>query len=75
MNLFPAQHWRYRQRQQYISGRCADCSFGVYYDYVLANPPFGKKSSQTFTNEEGNRKKKTSPTTARTSGQPPATSN
>jgi type I restriction enzyme M protein len=22
------------------------------YDYVLANPPFGKKSSQTFTNEE-----------------------
>jgi type I restriction enzyme M protein len=26
---------------------------GVRYDYVLANPPFGKKSSQTFTNEEG----------------------
>lgn len=24
----------------------------VRYDYVLANPPFGKKSSQTFTNEE-----------------------
>ena len=23
------------------------------YDYVLANPPFGKKSSQTITNEEG----------------------
>jgi type I restriction enzyme M protein len=23
------------------------------YDYVLANPPFGKKSSQTFTNEDG----------------------
>lgn len=23
------------------------------YDYVLANPPFGKKSSITFTNEEG----------------------
>ncbi|MCW7503269.1 class I SAM-dependent DNA methyltransferase [Leptospira paudalimensis] len=23
------------------------------YDYVLANPPFGKKSSQTFTNQEG----------------------
>lgn len=23
------------------------------FDYVLANPPFGKKSSQTFTNEEG----------------------
>jgi type I restriction enzyme M protein len=30
---------------------------GVYYDYVLANPPFGKKSSQTFTNEEGGQEK------------------
>jgi type I restriction enzyme M protein len=47
----------------------------VRYDYVLANPPFGKKSSQTFTTKKANRKKKTSPTTARTSGQPPATSN
>jgi len=27
------------------------------YDYVLANPPFGKKSSMTFTNEEGVQKK------------------
>ena len=26
-------------------------------DYVLANPPFGKKSSMTFTNEEGVQKK------------------
>jgi len=26
---------------------------GERYDYVLANPPFGKKSSQTFTNEDG----------------------
>ena len=26
---------------------------GTRYDYVLANPPFGKKSSMTFTNEEG----------------------
>jgi type I restriction enzyme M protein len=25
----------------------------AHYDYVLANPPFGKKSSMTFTNEEG----------------------
>jgi len=23
------------------------------FDYVLANPPFGKKSSMSFTNEEG----------------------
>jgi type I restriction enzyme M protein len=29
----------------------------VTYDYVLANPPFGKKSSQTFTNEEGEQEK------------------
>ncbi|MBI9105226.1 MAG: N-6 DNA methylase [Spirochaetales bacterium] len=26
---------------------------GVRYDYVLANPPFGKKSSMTITNESG----------------------
>jgi len=26
---------------------------GERYDYVLANPPFGKKSSMTITNEEG----------------------
>lgn len=25
----------------------------ISYDYVLANPPFGKKSSMSFTNEEG----------------------
>jgi type I restriction enzyme M protein len=30
---------------------------GVRYDYVLANPPFGKKSSMTFTNEEGEQEK------------------
>ncbi|MBS1786750.1 MAG: SAM-dependent DNA methyltransferase [Acidobacteria bacterium] len=27
------------------------------FDYVLANPPFGKKSSQTFTNEAGEQEK------------------
>ena len=27
------------------------------YDYVLANPPFGKKSSMTFTNEVGEQEK------------------
>jgi type I restriction enzyme M protein len=26
---------------------------GANFDYVLANPPFGKKSSMTFTNDEG----------------------
>ncbi|NPE28343.1 SAM-dependent DNA methyltransferase [Methanococcoides sp. SA1] len=30
---------------------------GERYDYVLANPPFGKKSSITITNEEGEQKK------------------
>ncbi len=32
---------------------------GERYDYVLANPPFGKKSSMTFTNEEGEQEKDT----------------
>ena len=30
---------------------------GQRYDYVLANPPFGKKSSMSFTNEEGEQDK------------------
>jgi type I restriction enzyme M protein len=30
---------------------------GKRFDYVLANPPFGKKSSMTFTNEEGDQEK------------------
>jgi type I restriction enzyme M protein len=30
---------------------------GLRYDYVLTNPPFGKKSSMTFTNEEGEQEK------------------
>jgi type I restriction enzyme M protein len=30
---------------------------GERYDYVLANPPFGKKSSMSFTNEEGEQEK------------------
>ena len=30
---------------------------GDRYDYVLANPPFGKKSSMTITNEEGEQEK------------------
>jgi len=32
-------------------------SSGQTYDYVLANPPFGKKSSMSFTNEEGEQEK------------------
>ena len=30
---------------------------GDRFDYVLANPPFGKKSSMSFTNEEGEQEK------------------
>lgn len=30
---------------------------GKRYDYVLANPPFGKKSSMTITNEQGEQQK------------------
>lgn len=30
---------------------------GTRYDYVLANPPFGKKSSMTITNEAGEQEK------------------
>lgn len=30
---------------------------GKRYDYILANPPFGKKSSMTFTNEAGEQEK------------------
>ena len=30
---------------------------GKRYDYVFANPPFGKKSSMTITNEEGKQEK------------------
>ncbi len=30
---------------------------GIRFDYVLANPPFGKKSSMTITNEEGKQEK------------------
>ncbi len=29
----------------------------IKYDYILANPPFGKKSSMTFTNEDGEQEK------------------
>jgi type I restriction enzyme M protein len=41
---------------------------GNRYDYVLANPPFGKKSSMTFTNEEGEQEKEASLTTGKTFG-------
>jgi type I restriction enzyme M protein len=30
---------------------------GIRFDYILTNPPFGKKSSTTITNEEGEQKR------------------
>ena len=44
------------------------------FDYVLANPPFGKKSSMSFTNEEGEEERTISLTIARISGRRPRTS-
>lgn len=42
----------------FISGADAlIADLGVRYDYVLANPPFGKKSSQTITNDAGEQEK------------------
>ncbi len=44
--------------ESFISGADAlIADSGERYDYVLANPPFGKKSSMTFTNEEGEQEK------------------
>ena len=65
----PAQYWRYRQRQHYISPNDSLIAASeTRYDYVLANPPFGKKSSRPLPTKKANRKKKTSPTTARIFG-------
>lgn len=41
---------------------------GIRYDYVLTNPPFGKKSSITFTNERVSRKRRVWCTIGRISG-------
>ena len=44
------------------------------YAMVLTNPPFGKKQSLLFVNEEGETGKKTRWSCAKISGPPPATS-
>ena len=40
-----------------LTENLADVQAKDQYDVVLANPPFGKKSSMTFTNEEGEQEK------------------
>ncbi len=43
----------------------------IRYDYVLTNPPFGKKSSMTFTNDEGEQEQQTLTYNRRTLGHYP----
>ena len=47
----------------------------VRYDYNLANPLYSKKSSQIFTNVEGEQEKEDLTYNPGTSRQPPATIN
>ena len=47
---------------------------GVNYDLVLTNPPFGRKSSLTFVNSEGESERESLTVERPTSGPPPATS-
>lgn len=54
MNLFLHNIGEMTQDSVPISSNDALISdSGARYDYVLANPPFGKKSSMTFTNDTG----------------------
>ena len=57
MNHVSSQHRRDRRRRAPISTNDAlVADSGQRFDYVFANPPFGKKSSMSFTNEEGKQK-------------------
>lgn len=54
MNLFLHNIGEMTQEDIFISSNDALVADpGNRYDYVLANPPFGKKSSMTITNQEG----------------------
>lgn len=58
MNLFLHGIGDISSKESFISSEDALLSAPkITYDYVLANPPFGKKSSMTFTNEEGEEEK------------------
>jgi len=54
MNLFLHNIGEMTQEDIFVSSNDALVSdTGTRFDYVLANPPFGKKSSMTITNQEG----------------------
>ena len=54
MNLFLHNIGEMTQEDIFISSNDAlVADTGTRFDYVLANPPFGKKSSMTITNQEG----------------------
>lgn len=58
MNLFLHGIGEISSKESFISSEDALLSAPkTTYDYVLANPPFGKKSSMTITNEEGEEEK------------------
>lgn len=58
MNLFLHGIGEISSKESFISSEDALLSAPkTTFDYVLANPPFGKKSSMTITNEEGEEEK------------------
>lgn len=58
MNLFLHNIGEMTQEDIFVSSSDAlVADTGNRFDYVLANPPFGKKSSMTITNEEGEQEK------------------
>ena len=60
MNLFLHNIGEMTQEQVIISSSDSlKADSGDRFDYVLANPPFGKTSSITITNEKGEQKKET----------------
>ena len=58
MNLFLHNIGEMTQEDVFVSSSDAlVADTGNRFDYVFANPPFGKKSSMTITNEEGEQEK------------------
>jgi len=53
MNLFLHNVSDFQGRPPVVRADSLIADPGTRFDYVLTNPPFGKKSSRTFTNEQG----------------------